>query len=433
MKRPMSAQERAQRVARVREAAAQEAERLFDEALRLLEKEDLPGWEAAEKAVRDGAHRMGATILESALGVWGNGYEHSVLPCECGKGLRYVNDRERRLVSLLGPMRLRRAYYRCPHCGETRFPLDVRLGITGTDFSPSVRQVMARLGAHEPFAQGRQLLGELTGLWISSRSHRLVSETAGGALPDRTSHFPCPAGPRDDLYLLADGVHAPTREGWREVKLGVAFTARPGRDGLPCRLHAGYFADVLEAETFGERWFALAQAARFDRARRLVVLADGAPWIWNLVDLHFPGAIGIVDWYHALERLWATAHAVWGPDHPAAAHWVHAVRKLLRNGQIERLVARIGQLPARAKAARDAVRETQGYFSRHADRMRYRRFRRLGLFIGSGVVEAGCKHIVGSRLKGPGMRWSLQGLRDILALRLAVLFGPWPPHSALAA
>jgi len=377
--------------------------------------------------VRDGSHRIGASILGAGLKSLGNGYERSVLPCNCGKGMKYVSDRERGVLSLLGSVRLRRAYYRCP-CGATRVPLDERLGITHTDFSPGVRQAIGRLGAQRPFGHGRELLGELTGLWISQRTHRLVSERLGRAVPAQESPLVPVGRPVENLYLLADGVMAPTRDGWREVKIGVAFTGGIGSDGRPLRQTTGYFADVLNAEEFGWRWYALAE-----RAKRLVVLGDGAVWIWNLADLHFPGAVQIVDWYHALERLWSVAHAVWGEEHPGAPRWMGQVRKLLRNGQVERIIARLRDLPARSKDARNAVREAVGYFQRNAERMRYRRFRRQGLFIGSGVVESGCKHIVGQRLKGSGMRWSLEGLRDILSLRLALLYGPWPIPAKIAA
>jgi hypothetical protein len=419
-------------VRHVREGTLQEVEALLREAIRQIQK-NASSWEQIEKLVRDGSHRLGAGILEAALRAMGNGYEHSVLACGCGGSLQYVSDRERRVVTLLGDVRLRRAYYRCPRCRATRIPLDERLRIAATDFSPGVQQAVARLGAHRPFAHGRELLGELTGLWISQRSHRLISERLGRAAPSQQTPLVAVSQPVENLYLLADGTMAPTRQGWREVKVGVAFTGRAGPDGKPRRQDTGYFADLLHAEEFGRRWYALAERLGRDHAKRLVVLGDGAAWIWNLADLHFPGAVQIVDWYHALERLWGVAHLVWGEEDPAAKRWMKPVRKHLRNGHIERLLTRLKELPARSQDAKAAAREAAGYFLRNAERMRYRRFRRQGLFIGSGVVEAGCKHIVGQRLKGSGMRWSLDGLRSILSLRLAVLYGPWPLPSKLAA
>jgi hypothetical protein len=410
---------------------AEEAERVLRGAIERL-AQDPQGWARTEKAVRDGAHRIGATILGAALEALGNGYEGSILPCACGGGLKYVSDRERGVVSLVGTFRIRRSYYWCPTCQATRVPLDGTLAIGGTDFSPGVREAIARLGAQGPFAQGRELLGELTGLWISARTHRQVSEGIGGLLASRETSRPASETPIKTLYLLADGAMAPTREGWREVKVGVAFAGTSGPDGKPRRQETRYFADVLDAETFGWRWYHLAEAAGSPRAKRLVVLGDGAVWIWNLAAMHFPGAVQIVDWYHATEHLWLVANTLWGEGSPASGRWAGLARKHLAGGHVERVIALLRRLSPRPAEAKRVVRETIGYFQNNADRMRYRRFRRQGLFIGSGVVEAGCKHIVGQRLKGSGMRWSLEGLRAILALRLAVLYGPWPLHSHAA-
>jgi hypothetical protein len=415
-----------------REAAAQEAERVIGEAAKALEN-DAQGLEWAEKIAREGGLRVGRSILEAAVQTIGNGYKGSRLVCECGHRLCYVSDRERTVVTLVGSFKIRRAYYRCPSCGATKIPLDTRLEIERTDFSPGVRQVMGKLGALGPFEQGRQLMGELTGLWVSSRSHRLVGEQLGHALAARIQPPLAQTDKPETLYLLADGTMFPTRAGWREVKVGVAFVGSVNKDGKPQRHATRYFSDILDAEAFGWRWYSLAERMGMQRAGRVVVLGDGAVWIWNLAELHFPGAVQIVDWYHAKEHLWTVAKAVWGEDNPCAARWVDRAKKPLAGGQIEKLVALIECLPARSKAARTAVHEAIGYYRNNTERMRYRRFRRQGLFIGSGVVEAGCKHIVGQRLKGSGMRWSIKGARDILNLRLAVLYGPWPYHQKVAA
>jgi hypothetical protein len=152
-----------------------------------------------------------------------------------------------------------------------------------------------------------------------------------------------------------------------------------------------------------------------------------------LAELHFPGAIQVVDWYHASERLWIAAHAAWGEGKPKARAWGKVSERLLRAGRVEDVLRRIARLRPTSAEAQEILRGAQGYFRNNAPRMRYQRFRRQGLFIGSGVVEAGCKHIVGFRLKQSGMRWSLPGLRSILQLRLAVLNGDWPLPVAKAA
>jgi hypothetical protein len=339
----------------------------------------------------------------------------------------------------MGAFRLKRAYYWCPGCGASDAPLDRRLGIKQSDFSPGVRQMIGRVGAEVPFGRGRLLMGELAGLWVSQSQHQQISERIGaGLMPDSSGRpafasLHAPSKEIEDLYLSADGTTALTVEGWREVKIGAVFAAHPGPDRLPQRTATRYLGDVIEAETFGWRWYHTARAMGLDRARRVVVLGDGAAWIWALAEMHFPGAIEIVDWYHASERLWIVAYAAFGEATPEARRWAKSCETLLRAGRVEQVLRRIAQMHPRSVEAQKILREAQGYFRNNAARMRYRRFCRQGLFIGSGVVEAGCKHIVGFRLKQSGMRWSLDGMRSILHLRLALLNGDWPTASSAAA
>ena len=166
------------------------------------------------------------------------------------------------------------------------------------------------------------------------------------------------------------------------------------------------------------------------RAARQVALADRAEWIWKQTELHFPGALQVIDWYHATEHLGQVAHAVFGEEAPPVKPWVESRESELWEGQVEAVLEALGRLRPRAPAARDAVRRNRDYFSRHRERMRYHRFRQQGLFIGSGVVEGGtCKHVVG-RLKKAGMRWSPEGARRILNLRLCILNDQWEQFQA---
>jgi len=425
-------------IEQMRREAAEEAQRLLEEAFERLEP-DAQRWSDLEAEIRRRMHALGGSLLEKALQTAGNGYQGSRRPCLCGGTLKYMGDRERDVVSLMGDFRLKRAYYWCAGCGAGQAPLDRQLRIEQSDFSPSVRQMIGRVGAQVPFGRGRELMGELAGLWISQRQHQQISERIGARLMAEASWRPVSPSPperrqkAEDLYLSADGTTVHTFEGWREVKMGAVFLARPGPDGLPQRTATRYFADVIQAEVFGWRWYHLAERMGLDRARRVIVLGDGAAWIWNLVQMHFPGAIEIVDWYHAAERLWTVAQACFGQATPEAARWAKAGEKLLRQSRVETLLVRLSRLRPRHKQARQILHDAQGYFRNNAHRMRYRRFRRQGLFIASGVVEAGCKHIVGFRLKQSGMRWSLDGLRSILHLRLALLNGDWPTPSSLAA
>ena len=438
-------------VRRVREAAANEAERLFVQAAADL-KASPAQLGAIEKDVRDGVLGIGAAILAGTMHLWGTGYAGSRKVCACGETQKYMNDRERRVVSLLGAFRFKRAYYWCPACGESDAPMDRVFQIAHSEFSPGVREAVSLVGGEVAFGRGRSLMGELTGIWVSKRKHREISELIGMCLapPDEMPscggplvrpsatrsvvlRLPTAEDPSADLYLSADGTMAPTKEAWREVKIGAIFHARAGSDGQPVRKTTRYFGDLIDAESFGWRWYSEAVAMGLEQARRVIVIGDGAAWIWNQAEMHFPGAIQIVDWYHATERLWTVANASFGEGEPEACAWVETCKKLLRASRVERVIDELLALRTRSKKIRKTIRDAAGYFRNNADRMRYRRYRRQGLFIGSGVVEAGCKHIVGQRLKQSGMRWSLEGLRAILFLRLAVLNRQWPARQRRAA
>ena len=149
-----------------------------------------------------------------------------------------------------------------------------------------------------------------------------------------------------------------------------------------------------------------------------MVIGDGAEWIWNLVAEHFPEAIEIVDLYHARQHLWAVARQLYPQEEGQQKAWMKIHQKcLLDKGKIEKLVGVLRSIASRNPALAEKIRTEADYFERNAERMRYIRFRRQHLFVGSGVIEAGCKTVIGSRLKQSGMFWTVRGANAILALR----------------
>lgn len=212
------------------------------------------------------------------------------------------------------------------------------------------------------------------------------------------------------------------------AKLGCVFTqARLDERGRPVRDEASttYVGAIEPAEAFGVRLYAEAVRRGVQRAALVTVLGDGAPWIWGIAAEHFPGATQIVDLYHAREHLGALGKLLYGPGSPAAKQWAAARCQQLDTGEIEAMVAVLRRLRPRERSVAEAVRKAIEYFQTHAERMRYARFRRHGLFVGSGVIEAGCTTIVGQRLKQSGMRWTVRGANAIIALRCADLSGRW--------
>lgn len=242
------------------------------------------------------------------------------------------------------------------------------------------------------------------------------------------------------LYIEMDGTGVPVvkketvgRKGkiagqpahTREVKLGCVFTqTNHDKEGFPIRDSDSttYTGAIETAEEFGKRLYLEAWNRGWSRAQKKVVLGDGAEWIWNLAAQHFPGAIQIVDLYHARQHLWNVARLLHPNDSSKQKAWLKPLQKrLLDKGKIEKLVFLLHSLAVANPPLAEKIHAEAVYFQNNTKRMRYPTFRQQHLFVGSGVIEAGCKTVIGSRLKQSGMFWTLRGANAILALRCSLL------------
>ncbi len=402
--------------------------------------------EALEQATRAALQRAGARLLQELL----DQPEHSGPPlrCNCGQDMRCEAARPKRLVSLLGTLILRRPYYHCRPCKRGSSPRDAELDIAGTQYSPGVRRALAVVGGETSFERGRKLLAELADITVSSKAVERQAEAVGADLAARAdsarrqaelAQFPPQPGPAlPTLYIEMDGTGIPVtpaeaagRAGkqaetatTREVKLGCVFT-QTGLDeqGRPLRdpNSTTYTGAIEDAAAFGQRIYHEAWQRGLHRAQRQVVIGDGAAWVWNLSHVYFPDAVEIVDIYHAREHLWDLGRTLFPLHRQQRRRWVKRRKKQLDEGRIEHLVCSLRNTPADTPEQHDALRREANYFEGHAERMRYAEFRRQDLFVGSGVVEAGCRALVGARLKRSGMFWTAAGANAIIALRCAQL------------
>lgn len=243
------------------------------------------------------------------------------------------------------------------------------------------------------------------------------------------------------LYLEMDGTGVPVvkkesvgRQGktdgqpahTREAKLGCVFTQTGwDKEGYAMRDpdSTSYAGAIETAEEFGKRLYVEAWKRGWSRAQRKVVIGDGAEWIWNLASQHFPGAMQIVDLFHARQHLWELARRLHPNEEAAQKRWMAEHQKLLDNGKMKKLTVALRSIRTDHPELAEKLRAEADYFHRNALRMRYPKFRRLHLFVGSGVIEAGCKTVVASRLKRSGMFWTVRGANAILALRCCHLNG----------
>ena len=158
------------------------------------------------------------------------------------------------------------------------------------------------------------------------------------------------------------------------------------------------------------------------------MIGDVAEWNWNNADRHFPGAVQIVDLFHSRQHLWNVARLIHPGDMPRQKQWILRHQPKLDGGRIEKLVRFLRNTDASTPSIAETIRIEAAYFERNADRMRYPEFRRQHLFVGSGVVEAGCKTVIGSRLKQSGMFWTVRGANAIIALRCFHLNGQFESY-----
>ncbi len=331
------------------------------------------------------------------------------------------------LATPLGSVRIRRAYYRGAHCGQAAWPYDQRVGLGGTQVRVGLAQAATRLGAQGPFAPAAETLRPLTGQRLSKRTVERLTEPVGtvaaaqearpaASLADWQAP-PAEAQP-ERLYVAVDGTRVPQDDGWHEAKCVTCCWDEP--DGTRRARDAVRFA---EAARFVALAWALAGRCGLETAQPVVLLGDGAAWIWAPIGGLLKEAVCILDWYHALEHVWTCGRALYGEGTPATAAWVQEYETLLWAGQVRAILdrSRDERAQTRSPPKRAALQALLTYVANQDDRRAYDRFRTLGLEIGSGRVEAVCKHVVGLRMKQSGMRWSKADSQNTLSLRVA-----WP-------
>jgi len=374
------------------------------------------------------------------------------VPCPCGHQARYREMRARHVLTAVGEVELLRPWYLCPNCHNGQCPADAALDIKQTDLSPGVRRMLALVGAEAPFDHGRRQIKLLAGLEVTTKAVERTAEVIGtdiaaseqreiqGALQ---LNLPMVAGPTIPiLYVEIDGTGVPVvkaetegRAGkvkgepahTREAKIGSVFIQTTwDQEGYAIRDpdSTSYVAAIETAGEFGPRIYLEAWNRGWERAAKKVVIGDGAEWIWNIADDHFPGAIQIVDIFHARQHLWDVVRKLYPGQEAEQKRWMaFHQEQLLDEGNIEELVTALRAIDSLTPELLEKIRVAADYFDNNKERMRYPNYRGQHLFIGSGVIEAGCKTIIGSRCKQSGMFWTVRGANAILALRCCLFNG----------
>jgi hypothetical protein len=411
--------------------------------------------EAIEMAVRRAMHQAGAAALSQLLQF--PIPDQRTLPCACGQQARYRELRSKTVLTAVGAVEASRPWYLCPHCHQGQFPADQELDIANTEFSPGVRRMQALVGQEAAFDHGREQMKLLAGLEVTTKSVERVAEAIGADIArceqqeiDRVVQLDLPiivGEPVPILYIQMDGTGVPVvkkettgRKGkldglpahTREAKLGCVFTqTKWDPEGFAIRDpdSTSYTGAIETAEQFGKRLYVEAWKRGWSRAEKKVVIGDGAEWIWNIVKDYFPGAIQIVDLFHARQHVWDLARLLYPTDIKRRNAWIGLHQKRwLDKGKIAKLVASLRSIPPSDADLANKIRVEADYFTTNAARMNYPKFRKQHLFVGSGVIEAGCKTVIGHRLKQSGMFWTVAGANSVLSLRCSHLNGSFEDY-----
>ena len=389
----------------------------------------------------------GAT-LERVLAVRAAGTRERP-PCPaCGGVLRVVEQaRERFVQGLTGAASFRRATYVCTRadCGQGYAPLDAALGLGTETLMPRLARVVCRAGITEAFDEAAAHLREDHGVTLGGETVRRVTEGVGAvaeaALQEdiaraRRGEMPPPSEGAGDVVVAVDGCQVHLDDAWHEIKVGRVAPLGPARrtDQRSGRTYlawgtAAICAGLEGAEDFWWRVYVTACRGGWgQQTRRVVVLGDGAEWIWNRA-ADFVGGPGItlveiVDIFHAYEHLWEVGRAVF--DTPAAlSAWVEPLKDALYTHGVAPVLAALDALTPHDPASAESVRRERAYFADNAARMDYACFVAHELPIGSGAVESLCKTLIEARAKGAGMRWTRAGVQAVVTLRALRASGAW--------
>lgn len=377
------------------------------------------------------ASALMASLLQAAVERIDTAYQPK--PTEVYKG------RERLVVQgIFGRFELKRAYYYDAKRACGHHPADAALGLE-VGYTPALAKLICLEGADEQtYLKAERHLEQTGGIAVSARQVQRVVQRVGRAA-QQWQERPAKPGSCEQadaavLYVSADGTGVPMvaeelagRRGkqpdgkakTRQAYLGCVFTQhRVDEEGQPVRdwESTSYVSSFKSIDQFGPILRQEAFRRGLGTAAQVVVLIDGANGLANMAKLNFSGCVQIVDFYHAMQHAGTVLDALIGKTHPHYQTRLRAWAERLLQDQVEALVAETRQQCAGTPQAA-AVEEALHYFATNVSRMQYGTFRRAGYFIGSGVVEAGCKTVIGSRCKQSGMFWSEPGAENVLALR----------------
>jgi hypothetical protein len=416
--------------------------------------EEVSNLSEMEQVARGQLIEIGRRAFEQWIAEESENRSEEPVKCKCGAEARYVRQRAGQLRTVFGIVKYERAYYGCETCHRGYYPLDERLGLRPNAMSAELERLAGKVGVERPFEQGSRLFSELTLVSLSDHSLDKAAQAYGEEQMKQEAEWETEANDMDvllerkrtikpprRLYGSIDGgrVHIRGAEGvqdavWRELKIGTWFVTRaqpPGKPGGDWSIRAEnihYYADICDAETFSRLVWSTGFQHHAQLAHELIILGDGARWIWDLVTEHFPNAVQIVDWFHACEYLEPVAKVAF-KDKVQRERWVEKTKTDLWNGDLDAVIAAC-QEHVNPNRQDDPAQKAVTYYTNNRQRMNYPTYRANGYHIGSGTIESGVKQIGSQRMKVAGASWNLESARKVAKARTAYLSGHWADLAA---
>ena len=389
-----------------------------------------------EDAADEIARRAKLQHMAEQIAAYDRGYEGGRRRCpRCRQWQKYKGEASRELSFDCGTLRVQRAYYVCPTCHETSYPLDEKLELGEEQEQGRLREKLALVAVLTPYHQAPQVCQTLLGNERHASSLRRVALREAARLTASGHCHTLREREQDCVYLQVDGQLCPTREvrqspedqGYREAKAVLAFSVHDVAEVSKDRhelLAKVLQAKVTASEEFRSIFRAVYQQAQGHHAAEVIVLADGARWIWGMVEELVPHALQILDFSHAKHYLWEAGKLLYGEGSALLTPWVKERETLLLEDKVEQVIAHLRHF----LDLRPALAAIVHYFEQNAGRMHYGTYRQRGYFIGSGAIESAGKQLTAARIKGAGMRWNVKDLNALLALRCVFLEHSWQAY-----
>ena len=304
--------------------------------------------------------------------------------------------------------------YKCCTCGAGYYPLDLSLQLSlRSRMSQRKESQLARLAARLPYEEAKAVYEELSYQKTGRMTIHRTVQSLGKKLQEKPPQLPELAN-KGKKHVTADGAMIHIRgEGWKETLVGAVYEVDTSREATEIL----YVSRLGNRPALGEDLYRLAGQPESKASRGTAFVADGANWLDEIQQMHFPLATRILDQWHACEYLWNVANEFYEQGSRKAQAWAKEKINLLKKNKQRRLKQSFCRMEPKTKKQREILADTKSYFENHGHQMDYPCYQRKGFHIGSGVAEGACKHVIQSRFKRTGMRWSRPGAENLLALR----------------